>query len=67
MPRSRFQDVYYKLPVRLQNGIFSLYGLKLASTRLNAPFFALGRSLEESEWWSRDQIRALAKEGEGPP
>jgi len=56
MPESRLESIYYELPVWLQNGIFSLYGLKLARVRYNPPFLAMLRSLKESEWWSREQI-----------
>jgi len=58
MPGSKLEDVYYRLPVWLQNGIFSLYGLKLARIRYNPHFFALLRSLKDSEWWAAEQIQA---------
>jgi len=57
MPSNRLEEIYYELPVWLQNGIFSLYGLKLARIRYSPPFFAMLQSLKESEWWSHERIR----------
>ena len=57
MPGSRLEEIYYELPVWLQNGIFSLYGLKLARMRYSPPFFAMLQSLKDSEWWSEERIR----------
>jgi len=56
MPGSRLEEVYSELPVWLQNGIFSLYGLKLTRMRYSPPFFALLRALKEGEWWSVERI-----------
>jgi phenylacetate-CoA ligase len=58
MPGSTLERIYYELPVWLQNGIMSLYGLQLARIRYNPHFFPLLRSLKESEWWSPEQIQA---------
>jgi len=62
MPGGTLERIYYELPVWLQNGILSLYGLQLARIRYNPHFYSLLSSLKESEWWSHQQIRARQDE-----
>ena len=49
--------IYYRMPIFLQNAIFSLYGLKLSKARYNQLFFNYLRNLKESEWWSVKEIQ----------
>jgi phenylacetate-CoA ligase len=62
MPGGTLERIYYELPVWLQNGMLSLYGLQLARIRYNPHFFSLLSSLKESEWWSGERIRAQQDE-----
>ena len=56
MPASSLEKLYYKMPVLIQNLIFSFYGLKLSKARYNKHFFKILRDLKESEWWTEEKI-----------
>jgi phenylacetate-CoA ligase len=62
MPGGALERIYYELPVWMQNGVLSLYGLQLARIRYNPHFFSLLDSLKGSEWWSRERIQAQQNE-----
>jgi hypothetical protein len=62
MPGGTLERIYYELPVWMQNGVLSLYGLQLARIRYNPHFFSLLDSLKGSEWWSRERIQAQQNE-----
>ena len=62
MPDGTLERIYYELPVWMQNGVLSLYGLQLARIRYNPHFFSLLDSLKGSEWWSRERIQAQQDE-----
>lgn len=55
-------NIYYSMPIFLQNSIFSLYGLKLAKQRYNQFFNKYLNDLKESEWWPADKIKAYQNE-----
>jgi phenylacetate-CoA ligase len=56
MPDSVLEKIYYKMPVPLQNAIFSAYGWNLSRKRYNHCFHHHLNRLKEMEWWSSDQI-----------
>jgi len=56
MPNSITEKIYYKMPVALQNTIFSVYGWNLARKRYNRWFHHHLKKLKKMEWWSFQQI-----------
>lgn len=56
MPGSLWESAYYRLPVFLQNAIFSAYGFKLARSRYSRHFYAELERLKRTEWWSAAEI-----------
>lgn len=50
-------DLYYRLPVFMQNLAVTLYGLKLKAERFNVAGRNQARFLEESRSWGGEQIR----------
>jgi len=56
MPGSLAEQIYYKMPVLVQNGIFSIYGWTLSRRRYNRFFYDHLARLMEMEWWSSEQI-----------
>ena len=58
MPGSVYEEIYYRLPVPVQNGIFSLYGLSLARKRYNKFFHEHLHKLKRTEWWPPEEIEA---------
>ena len=57
MPGSALEKIYYRLPVVLQNCIFSLYGVNLSRKRYNHFFYEHLNQLKKSEWWSQQKIK----------
>jgi len=57
MPDTKIERLYYRLPVPLQNILFSLKGLALFRQRYNKHFYKQLQQLRESEWWTGEQIR----------
>jgi len=56
MPGSLTEKIYYRMPVFVQNGIFSLAGWSLRRKRYNRCFYDQLARLKEMEWWSKGQI-----------
>ena len=56
MPASLSEKIYYKMPVVIQNGIFSVYGWNLSRKRYNRYFYEHLARLKDMEWWSSEQI-----------
>ena len=50
------EKIYYKMPVPLQDTIFSVYGWNLSRKRYNRSFHHHLMRLKEMEWWSQGQI-----------
>jgi len=50
------QKVYNNLPIFLQNIICSLYGQKIKKQRFGEYFFKTLQWLEDSQWWSENDI-----------
>ena len=59
MPGSLAEQIYYKMPVLIQNGIFSIYGWTLSRRRYNRFFYDHLARLMEMEWWSSEQIEEI--------
>lgn len=62
MPSSRLESIYYKLPVKIQNLIFSLYGLKLKSIRYDKNFKNYLEQYKRTEWSDSDTIKTKQNE-----
>lgn len=56
MPNSALESLYYRMPIALQNGVFSLFCWNLARRRYNRFFHAQLARLKEMEWWSAERI-----------
>ncbi|ETR74158.1 MAG: phenylacetate-CoA ligase [Candidatus Magnetoglobus multicellularis str. Araruama] len=56
MPNSVQEKLYYKMPVALQNILFSIYGWNLSRKRYNYWFHYHLARLKKMEWWSSQQI-----------
>ncbi len=56
--REALEDIYNRVPVSLQNGALSAYGLHTRLTRYNKGFFRLLDDLREREAWSADRMMA---------
>lgn len=50
------ERIYYKLPVFMQNCIFSIYGWHLSRERYNRHFYKHLDRLKEMEYWTSEQI-----------
>lgn len=53
---SKYEDVYLKLPIFVQNILCSLEGLRIQYTRFNKEFFRYLKEAEERSSWSREQL-----------
>ena len=53
---SKYEDIYLKLPIFLQNILCSLEGLRIQYTRFNKEFYRYLKEAEERSSWSRDQL-----------
>lgn len=58
MPGTLSEKIYYKLPIFLQNSIFTIYGWNLSRKRYNRFFYEHLERLKRMEWWSSDKIKA---------
>jgi acyl-CoA synthetase (AMP-forming)/AMP-acid ligase II len=68
MPASPFESVYYRLPIFLQNAIFSGYGWGVSRKRYNRSFRASLERLKRTEWWRpRSLIPVLTSGTTGTP
>ncbi len=56
MPNSISERIYYKLPLFMQNSIFSIYCLSESKKRYNYFFYSRFQELKDSEWWSKKEI-----------
>lgn len=62
MASSRWNKVYERLPILLQNAACSLAGINMRRTRHNRTFWRALRFLDESQWWSLPQQHAYQNE-----
>ena len=62
MSDNRFEEIYPKLPVFLQNVACFLYGYRESKARFNREFHRRLDELMESEKWSRGEIAAYQDE-----
>jgi phenylacetate-CoA ligase len=62
MPASLGEKLYYRLPIALQNVLFSLHGLRNTRRRYTKRFHTNLAWLKESEWWNEDQVREYQNE-----
>ena len=53
---SKYEDIYLRLPIFLQNILCSLEGLRIQYTRFNKEFYRYLKEAEERSSWSRDQL-----------
>jgi phenylacetate-CoA ligase len=62
VPGTFSEKLYYKLPVLLQNGIFTIYGWNASRKRYNHFFYEKLERLKRMQWWSTEEIRAYQDE-----
>lgn len=56
MPGGLSERIYYKMPVTVQNAIFSAYGWSLSRQRYNEYFHSHLEMLEKTQWWGLSEI-----------
>ena len=57
MAQSFAEYLYFRMPVPIQNLLFSVKGLQIRHQRYGSAFHEKLAFLRESEWWPRDAIR----------
>jgi phenylacetate-coenzyme A ligase PaaK-like adenylate-forming protein len=58
LDREALEDIYIRVPIWLQNGALSAYGLHTRLTRYNNAFFRQLDALRERDTWSAEQTAA---------
>ena len=62
VPGTLSEKLYYKLPVFLQNSIFTIYGWNTSRKRYNHFFYEHLERLKRMQWWSTEKISAYQNE-----
>lgn len=62
MPGSFSERIYYRMPVLVQNAIFSGHGWNLSRKRYGRFFCERLAMLKEMEWWSSERIEEYQDE-----